>query len=304
MKDQSKTEIKVGIMVIVGTLVFLWIIGWAKNFSISVSEKFLEVKFPTVAGLELDDPVTVNGVRKGTVQDFKIEPGDVIVKIKLDPDVDLRKDAAFSVSMLDLMGGKKINIYPGSSPEEIDYSKVQQGQFQADIATIMSMLGSMQGDLNNTVKDVKITLTSLNNYLTDQQLNENIKSSVANLKELTNKLNILVEQNKDDLKKITSNTVQLTDDAKDLLHENREKIKNSITELGTVLMRTDSLMIKFNKLADETTNRNNNLGKILYDENLYKNLTETLSQVKEMTKMIIDQLKGEGLNVDAKIDLF
>ena len=72
MKDQSKTEIKVGIMVIVGTLVFLWIIGWAKNFSISTSEKFLEVKFPTVAGLEADDPVTVNGVRKGTVQDFKI----------------------------------------------------------------------------------------------------------------------------------------------------------------------------------------------------------------------------------------
>lgn len=104
--------------------------------------------------------------------------------------------------------------------------------------------------------------------------------------------------------KITSNTVQLTDDAKDLLHENREKIKNSISELGNVLMRTDSLMVKFNKLADETSNRNNNLGKILYDENLYKNLTETLSQVKEMTKMIIDQLKGEGLNVDAKIDLF
>ena len=146
--------------------------------------------------------------------------------------------------------------------------------------------------------------TSDMTYLTDQQLNENIKSSIANLRELTNKMNILVEQNKDDLKKISSNTVQLTDEAKDLLHANKEKITQSINELSTVLTRTDSLMVKFNNLADETTKRNNNLGKILYDENLYKNLTETLSQVKEMTKMIIEQLKGEGLNVDAKIDLF
>ena len=304
MKDQSKTEIKVGLMVIVGALVFLWVIGWAKNFSFSTNEKLLDIKFPTVAGLEIGDPVTVNGVRKGNVVDFKIESEDVIVEIKLDPDINLKEDASFAISMLDLMGGKKINISPGNSKQEIDYDKVQQGQFQPDIPSVMATLGSMQGDLNKIVKEVQITLTSLNSYLTDQQFNDNIKSSLSNLKDITSRLDVLIAENQSDLKTITSNTVQITSDAKDVLQNNKESIQNSLTNLQSILVRSDSLLFKLNNLADETTNRKNNLGKLLYDEDLYNNLTTTLREVKEMTKMINEQLKGDGLKVDANIDLF
>lgn len=304
MKDQSKTEIKVGIMVIAGILLFLWVLGWAKNFSFSANDKFLDIKFPNVAGLELGDPVTVNGVRKGSVADFKIESEDVIVKVKLDSDVELRKDAEFAISMLDLMGGKKINISPGSAPDIIDYNKIQQGKFNADIPGVMSMLGNMQEDLNGTIKDVKITLTSLNDYLTDKQLNDNIKSSLANLKDLTHKLNLLVDRNQEDLRTITSNTVTLTTDAKELLHNNKESIRNSVTGLTTIIQRSDSLLAKLNSIVDETSARKNNLGKLLYDEDLYKDLSGTLKDVKELTKILNEQLKGEGLNVDANVDLF
>lgn len=304
MKDQSKTEIKVGIMVIAGTLVFLWVLGWAKNFSLSANDLYLNIKFPTVAGLEIGDPVTVNGVRKGSVEEFKIESADVIVKVKLDSDVELKKDASFAVSMLDLMGGKKINISPGESPEEIDYKKIQQGEFNADIPMVLSMLGDVQQDLNGIIRDVKVTLTSLNNYLADKELNENVKSSAANLKELTHKLNILVEQNQSELKQITSNTVQITSDAKELIQNNKEAIQSSVSDLQNILRRSDSLLTKMNSLADETTNRKNNLGKFLYDEDLFNNLSSSLKEVKELTRIIIEQLKGDGLNVDANVDLF
>jgi phospholipid/cholesterol/gamma-HCH transport system substrate-binding protein len=304
MKDQSKTEIKVGMMVIAGTLVFLWVLGWAKNFSFSATDVYLNIKFPTVAGLETGDPVTVNGVRKGSVEDFKIESEDVIVKVKLDSDVELKKDAAFAVTMLDLMGGKKINISPGKDPDPIDFNKIQQGEFQADIPMVLSILGSVQKDLNTIIKDVKVTLTSLNSYLTDSELNENIKTSAANLKELSYKMNLLVEQNQDQLKQITSNTVVITNDTKEILQNNKETIQKSVTDLQSVLGRSDSLLMKLNTLADETTNRKNNLGKFLYDEDLFKNLSGSLKDVKELTNIIIEQLKGKGLNVDANVDLF
>ena len=32
MKNERKTEIRVGLTVLVGILVFIWILGWAKNF--------------------------------------------------------------------------------------------------------------------------------------------------------------------------------------------------------------------------------------------------------------------------------
>ena len=304
MKDQSKTEIKVGIMVVAGTLLFLWILGWAKNFSLSADQKYLEIKFATVAGLEVGDPVTVNGVRKGSVEDFQIESDDVIVRVKLDSDVELKSDATFAITMLDLMGGKKINISPGKTSENLDYNKIQEGKFNSDIPYVMSMFGRMQGDLTEIIKDVKVTLTSMNNYLTDRNLNENVKKSVSNLKDLTFKLNELIDQNKNEIKQITSNTVQLTNDARDLIRNNKETLENSLSELQIVLSKSDSLLTKINTFADETINRKNNIGKLVYDEELFNNLNGTLKDVKELTHILIQQLKGEGINVDAKIDIF
>jgi hypothetical protein len=63
-------------------------------------------------------------------------------------------------------------------------------------------------------------------------------------------------------------------------------------------------MTKLNLFADETTGQKNNLGKILYDDSLYNNLRTTLRDVKTMTGIIIEQLNGEGLKVDANVDLF
>src|ERR1035437_3099352 len=101
MKDQRKTEIRVGVTVVIGILIFFWILGWAKNFSFSSDHRPVLVKFDNVTGLEIGDNVVVNGLRKGFVDDMQIKQDYVIVNISLSRDVDLREDAKFSISMLD-----------------------------------------------------------------------------------------------------------------------------------------------------------------------------------------------------------
>ena len=96
MKNQKKTEIKVGITVVVGVLVFLWIFGWAKNYNINSNRKEMTIEFNSVAGLEVGDAATINGVRKGFVDDIEVKGNKVIVKVNLDNDVKLMKDATRS----------------------------------------------------------------------------------------------------------------------------------------------------------------------------------------------------------------
>lgn len=301
MKDQRKIEIRVGITVIVGLLIFIWILGWAKNFSLSSNQKNLLVKFNSVSGLEIGDNVSVNGVRKGFVEDFKLQGDKVIVKLSLDNDVQLQKDAKFSISMLDLMGGKKVNINPGTSPQPLDYNEVQTGTFYADIPEVMSMLGTVEGDIPSIVKDIKITLNSLNNYLGDNKLNTDIKTSLSNLSKASQKLNVLLDENREGIKQLTQNTVKLTENANNFLNENKSSLKSSIEELHVVLIQTDSLLTSVNKFSGEIKNKQNNVGKILYDEKLYDNLSQSLTQLNEITKILIEQLKGKGVNVDAHI---
>ena len=203
MKDERKTEIRVGLTVLVGILVFIWILGWAKNFSIKSNEHFIKVRFTNVSGLEIGDQVTVNGMRKGYVKEMLVEPNNVLVELSIDNDVQLKEDASFAISMLDLMGGKKIEVFPGTSSQVYDNSKISEGTFYADVPSVMSLFGSVQDDLVTVLKDVKISLHSLNKYLTDEKLNADVKKSLSNLSLLTEKLNVMIAENRNDVRSLT-----------------------------------------------------------------------------------------------------
>lgn len=304
MKDQRRTELKVGIVVVVAIILFIWILTWTKNFSLPATEKSILVSFKNVSGLEVGDEVTISGVKKGFVDNFKIEGDNVIVKLSLENDTPIKEDAVFRITMLDLMGGKKVEIYPGISSRTIDYSKVQTGSFTADIATVMVMVGDVQDDINSSIKDMKITLTALNNYLTDKQLNQNIKSSVENLSEASRKLNSMMDENRENLKKLIGNSAELSEEAKILLNKNKDEIANTFKEMKILLEKTNSLVTKANDFADEIKNKKNNVGKLLYDDELYSSLTKSITQLNELTNLILEQLKGDGFKVDANVDLF
>ena len=46
---------------------------------------------------------------------------------------------------------------------------------------------------------------------------------------------------------------------------------------------------------------NNNLGKILYDDSLLVNITESLQALNKLSKLVLFQLQTDGVKVDANI---
>ena len=301
MKNERKTEIRVGLTVLAGILVFIWILGWAKNFSIKSNEQVVKVRFINVAGLEIGDQVTVNGLRKGYVKEMTVEPNNVLVELSIENDVKLKEDASFAISMLDLMGGKKVEVFPGSSQTAYDNSKVSEGTFYADIPSVMSLFGSVQDDLVTVLKDVKVSIQSLNKYLTDDKLSNDVKTSMTNLSLLTDKLNVMLSENRNDIRLLTQNAVELTETSSKLLSSNKENIDHLFADLKNVVQKSDTLLSDLNNLTKETMNQQNNIGKLLYDENIINDLKQTLKQVNELTSILIDQLKNDGVNVDANI---
>jgi phospholipid/cholesterol/gamma-HCH transport system substrate-binding protein len=206
--------------------------------------------------------------------------------------------------MLDLMGGKKVEIKPGKSNQELDYKQIQAGIFYADIPEMVSMLGSLENQLPEIMDEIKTSLNSLNGYLTDQKMSSEIKNTISNLSEITVQMKKLIDDNKRNLDLIAKNSVEITTDAKELIKTNKESINLSVEKLGLVIAQTDSLLISLNYLVNETMNKQNNAGKILYDENLIKDLNSTLKNVKELTDIALDQMQKNGLKVETKIKLF
>jgi phospholipid/cholesterol/gamma-HCH transport system substrate-binding protein len=301
MKQQRIIEIKVGLTVLIGIIVFIWILGWAKNVSISSTDVYFKIKFENSSGLQVGNEVSVNGVKAGVVKDIYVENYYVIVEISVNGDAQLKRDAKFSLEVTDLMGGKKIDISPGQDSIPINPDELQIGIFQADLASMMEVLSGIEIDLNTILDDVKITLSEINSFLTDDQIKEDIRNSITGLSTLTTKLNKTLSENQENIKSITQNTKEITEDTKEMISANKESINSSITNLNSILQSSDSLITKLNFLADETLSGDNNIGKLLYDDSLIISLTKTLEQTKELTKVMLDQLKNDGVKVDASI---
>ena len=304
MKDQRKTEIKVGITVLVSIIIFLWVLGWAKNITVNSGRKIVDVEFASVAGLEIGDPVTINGVRKGYVDDINIKNGKVFVLVNLDSDSILKEDATFSIMMLDLMGGKKVEVNPGIAERELDYSKTQKGETLGDVASAMATLGNVQSDLIDVIKEVKTSLTYLNKTLADKSFEEDLKASVNNLRILTHNLNSVINDNKDDINKLLKSGNELTESVNSFISDNKDSLQQTLSSLKETLERSKTLISNVNNFMMKIDKGENNLGKALNDEAMMNDLKTSIQNLKELSKILLEQLKGKGLKVDADVDLF
>lgn len=304
MNNERKTELKVGATVTLGLLLLVFILGWAKNYDLSASRLNLQVKFPNVAGLEVGDNVTVNGVRKGYVDQIKVYKDHAVVHLTFDSDVKLYSDAKFYLSMLDLMGGKKIEVKPGTTNTPVNPADIISGEFQADIPSVMAFAGSLESEIPVILKEVNKSLTGLNNYLSDQSIKEGINESLANLTSLTRELNAMIVSQKYNIEKLIDNSVKLSENANTLITDNRDSLKVLIANLNDFIRSAQELEGKITALFDETKNKDNNLGKALYDEEFLKEIKETLKQTKYLIDTLNGQLNGNGIKVDAKLNLF
>jgi len=301
MRNPRAAEIKVGVTVLMGLLVFIWVLGWAKNFTLTSSDNQVKVRFNKVSGLEIGNNVTVNGVRKGHVNEFFIQGASVIVTLSISNEVLLKKDAEFSLESTDLMGGRKIEVNPGNSDENLDLTEIHQGNYISDIAGMISLFSDIQDKIGIIANESVKTLRGINSLLDDKTFIEGLRTSITNLNNVTAKLDQVITENQQNLKEITENTKEITSDTKVLIKENKDKVEITLANLNAVMLKSDSLMTSLNYLTQETITGGNNLGKILYNDSLYNNLIKAMESVSELTKILKLQLETDGLKVDAYI---
>ncbi len=301
MRNPRATEIKVGITVLLGLLVFIWVLGWAKNFTLNSSDNKVKVRFNKVSGLEIGNNVTVNGVRKGHVKDFIIAGSSVIVTLSISNDIKLKKDAQFSLESTDLMGGRKIEVNPGNSVEELNLSEIQRGNYISDIAGMISLFSDIQDKIGIIANESVKTLQGINSLLGDEAFVQGLRTSIVNLNNVTVKLDRILTENQQNIKEIAENTKEITSDTRVLIKENKENIESAVVNLNALLLKSDSLITSLNYFTQQTASGGNNLGKIMYSDSLYNNLLQSMELIKELSKVILYQIQTDGIKVDAYI---
>lgn len=280
--DNRTIELRVGIVVAIAAIILFLGIIWIKEYRFNVERYKYGVLFPNVGALGVGDPVTVLGVKKGTVESIILSGGDVLVTFNLTTDVKLKKDAKFTVMNIGLMGERFIDVSPGHSPEILDLSRPVEGFYDTGIPEVMGMAGQMLDEIRRLV-------AHLEGIFGTEWSQESFKETIKDLRKLSADLVTLLDRNKDKLEKTATDLSYTSSELKDLVDKNKGKLQSSVdnfttssAKLDTITTTLSSLSVSLRNLTQKIESGEGTFGKLVNDSTLYNDLRKTTNNLDEL----------------------
>jgi phospholipid/cholesterol/gamma-HCH transport system substrate-binding protein len=312
LANQRATDIKVGLTVLIGILALLVGIALAKRIPFGKPLQVARATFSSAGGLEVADPVDIGGVRKGSVTSIVSRPHDVLVTMQFDEYVDLQKDAHANIRMLELMGGKKIEIQPGDSSEKLGDSALINGSFDGDVGTLVAMITALSGNLESLTVHADSVLTFLNDFFKTNDLKTKVNVTIADAQstlthfdETALRVNKLLDQTSEPLKTTLSQAETATADLAAMLKEDRPGLRALLdTTTGIagdargLMKRATSIFAQIDTLLSQASQSNTLLYKLTKD----KEFGNRLDKLVRSLILFIEQTRKGG--IDANIRFF
>jgi phospholipid/cholesterol/gamma-HCH transport system substrate-binding protein len=293
-----KPELKVGLSVVAAALIIWLVIWWAKD--VRVGQRSVNILFPNVSGLQIGDPVTVRGMKAGKVESIQILQNGVNVTVSLSPDIKLYRDASAKLAMLELMTGKKIELFPGTSDAgDLQASALIQGSFTADIPALVGFAGEAVDTLRYLISDLQLTLHNANALIGDPELRDNLKISVRNLRIITEDLrSVSRDLRQTDLKSLIAKIDQTLSTVDALIKDLQPELNGTIRDVRSSVKNADTLIASLQKLSDRLQNDKQSLiGKALNDEQFAAKIDSVILHLNEVLKLG----EKEGINVKLRV---
>ena len=245
------------------------------------------VEFSDVGGLAEDDPVTVNGVKKGSVKEIHLAPhGLVVVDFILTRDVRLTHGDRVYIRNVGLMGEKFIAIAPGPGGAAYDAQRdTIEGVYESGIPEVVSQMGTALASLEKLSDRFDRLLAIAEEHNT-------VHTTLANVEAASSDLRHTLDDSREDLVAIAENLRATSEIARRAAESNEPKVGRALDDVSHTSARMDSLIARLDTLSAELTSvsRKVNSGqgtaaKLVNDRALYD---ETRLALRELTNLVRD----------------
>jgi phospholipid/cholesterol/gamma-HCH transport system substrate-binding protein len=311
INNSKKTEIKVGIITIISITIFIVGLVLVQNIGVGTEMKVIHFDFPNSGGIKVSDPIVVNGVERGIVTKIASKNGSVIITGEVSDLSDIHSDAYAQISILEITGGKKIEISPGKKTDNLSPEDTIKGLYVVGIPELLSDASSIARDLKMLINRLDTTAASLNLLLGDKEFIGDIRTTVVASKEAMTTINKLLQNNKSDLVSTIKNIKYASQTLKELVQRSEPKADSLLDNLDKVISSTDNLigrsgnitdnvnlLIKnFNDIATEIKEGNSVVNTMLYDKKFNDEFRKSFDNLGKF----VDMIKKYGVNVNVRI---
>ncbi|MBN2104487.1 MCE family protein [bacterium] len=269
--SERKLEIIVGAFVTLAIISLIIGVIWGKNLRLFSSRQDLNLRFENVRGLEEGDPVAVRGIQKGAVKHVVLNTHYVDVYVWLERDVVLYTDFRAVIESKEIMGGKQVTLYPGSSGIRAPLNRVYKGEERGDFSVLFAQS-------ENTLARLDSILNQTSDVLSTQKLQQ----ILLNLEKATEQTQQMIQETRRPLLSSLSHVQSISQ---------RLDADSTAGRVALLIAKLDTTAQTFQKIGRRIEDQEGTLGKLVRDRELYNRVLNTtlrldslITDVKENPK--------------------
>ncbi len=194
-----KTEAKVGIFVAIG-LLMLFLLSTQVNKFANIGKKGYEIYayVNDASGVEDNSKVKVKGVDVGFVKGKTLEDAKVKLQLFIYSGVKIPKDSKVALRQESMLGGKYVDIEPGSADEYLQPNQTISKELPyASFDQTTTSINDAAAEFKAFIKELRHSIAGSSGH--------DLQKSIENLQELTANLKALIQSNKENIQKSIEN---------------------------------------------------------------------------------------------------
>ncbi len=283
-------EAKVGLLALIAGVTLYLGFNFLKGYEIFSRTNKFYIVYEEIDGLTVSNPVVLNGLSVGRVDEIKLQPDDgnsLLVTIVVDRDVQVGDSTIAVLENTGLLGGKSIELRVGANTVIYEGGQILPGVMQQDL------MGELADKAMPILTNLDSTVVNLNKIFGDQ-LGTSIQKTLHNLELASGELNMIMVSNKQNINTITYSLAGLSrsleetekqlkpilqkfDNIADTL--NNLELKQTVRNAREALANVESITAKIN-------DKEGSLGLLVNDKELYDNLNKTAENMNSLVEDI------------------
>jgi phospholipid/cholesterol/gamma-HCH transport system substrate-binding protein len=303
-----KLEIKVGLFVLL-SLVSLFILSTQVNSFSNFNKKgyVLYAKINDTTGLDINAKIKMRGVDIGFLESKELMLDGVKLTLFLKEGIAVPTNSKIAITQDSMLGGKYVTIIPSKSTvflnqNEFIHNYVEVASFDEAIDSINSAAVEFRNfmkTLNKTIDknasyDLKASITNLKNA--SESLKNILDENRVNLKDTVSGLKLTIENINKKLPKILNQTDEMTAKFAKVGKTVNEKLPNIMTKIDSMTQRFDTTGKTINKKLPTLLTK---------FEGIENNITTILEENRDPLNNVLvsaDGFFGSGKDTFKKLD--
>lgn len=291
-------EIKAGLIAILAIVGFVMLFQFTKGKSIFSSDNIFYAKYDNVEGLEVSNPVFINGLKVGRVDDIKPitnAEGKIsfVVKASVDKGYSFSKKSTLEIYEQGLMSGTAMRINPVYGADLAQSGDTLAANYKLSMmASLGSEVGPMKEQMQSVLKNADSLLTNSNKIMDAQNRAEiralliSLNKTMASLEATSKQANALLSDNNPRVQQMLDNASLATTSAKDAMDKYGKVAEQiDINQLNGAISKLSEASTNLNILMSGIQSGEGSLGKLAKDEQLYQNLSNT---ARSLDSLLVD----------------